>query len=309
MTNQPPLQIYFPVKRRPLQMEAGLSPLGHDLGQGARDQNSFLMDEDLDRYLDNKRSVERERHWVTWSLDGQDLTTLHHQAIHELCARQRSSLSLPPPELLSAWDRLEAMRTSKLEDHPASAEQRAIGTSLYQTLAMRVQEDIAVLARSPRSALVMGHVCAPSFWDPARIRDASFWEIHREVPGFPRDERVASRLEDHIATRGPFVRFVWTVCGDDLLDHHPHHPRVPWGEASALWYRVERQVTVPLGGAGSLFLIRTSVHPVEDLTSDQRSTLRAAIEVMPEEVAQYKGLSGLGARLHLLELISPGLQE
>ena len=141
----------------------------------------------------------------------------------------------------------------------------------------------------------------PSHWDPLRIREASFWEIHKPVPGFPRDERVSARLGQMIADRGPLVRFVWTIASDDQLDHHPKHKRTPWEEASALWFRVERQLTVPLSGLGALFLIRTYLYPLDQLTPEQRQTLKEALRVMPEGLARYKGLwSGRGLLLKVL---------
>jgi hypothetical protein len=155
----------------------------------------------------------------------------------------------------------------------------------------------------------MGHICTPSFWDPRHVKNASFWEIHKPVPDFPRDERVAQRLEEHIARRGPFVRFVWTLSGDDLLDHHPQHPRRPWSQTQEVWYRVERQITIPLEGAGAIFLIRTYVHPLSRLSAEQRATLRVAIELMPREIADYKGLGGVQDSPRLLSMISPEIER
>jgi hypothetical protein len=54
---------------------------------------------------------------------------------------------------------------------------------------------------------------------------------------------------------------------------------------------VERQVTVPFRAlAASLFLIRTYVYPFESLTEIQRRTLAIALELMPGQIARYKGL-------------------
>jgi dimethylamine monooxygenase subunit A len=297
--------IYFPVKPVPLQMEAGFYPLGKDLGGGELDQYCFLKDQDFDHYINNKRRVEKDRHWVNWRLENHHLGAFHHLALETLLRVQTEGLGLPTPsqfeEDFSSFTEWSLHR----KDERDNEHYEAWGTQLYYELTMRVQEDITVLANEPYSALVMGHICTPSFWDPRHVKNASFWDIHQPVPGFPRDERVALRLADHIARRGPFVRFVWTLCADDKLDHHPHHPRISWKEADTVWYRVERQITVPLEGKGALFLIRSYVHPLQRLSLAQRHILREAIEVMPHDISTYKGLTGLKARRDLLNQISP----
>ena len=44
----------------------------------------FLRDHQRDLYIENKRSITHERHWVTWSWDGEDLSSLHHLALSAL---------------------------------------------------------------------------------------------------------------------------------------------------------------------------------------------------------------------------------
>ena len=148
----------------------------------------------------------------------------------------------------------------------------------------------------------MGHICTPSFWNPSKVKNASFWSIHKPRPGFPRDERVASRLAEHITQKGPLVRFVWTLTADARLDQHPRHPRTSWMDHQELCYRVERQITIALQGMGAIFLIRTYVHPLHSLSTDHRFILRQAVEAMPDET-KYKGLSMLKSSPHLLNLI------
>ena len=92
--------------------------------------------------------------------------------------------------------------------------------------------------------------------------------------------------------RGPYVRFVWALCADDALDHHPDvYAGSDWLAARDVFLRVERQTTVPLcDGQAALFLIRTYVYPFASLTAEQRVTLRRAIANAPEDVRAYKRL-------------------
>ena len=130
----------------------------------------------------------------------------------------------------------------------------------------------------------------PSFWDPQRIKNASFWEIHKPVPQFPKTEQLAQRLSTFISTKGPFVRFVWTVANDKRLDHHPQGGRTPWQDGQDLWFRVERQVTLPFEGLGALFLIRTYLYPFDQLSPSEVDILYQAIHTMSSPIAEYKGL-------------------
>jgi len=283
---------YFPVSAKPLVMEAGFNQMSTDFGNGPREQLFFQRDREWARYLEAKRGVEPERAWA--ALRAEEHVALHCEALSWLCETQRAELDeAPAVETLSL---IEGLRSG-------ARPQDAALSAAYRELSLKAQEDIALLAERPASSLIMGEISMPSHWAPQRIKEASFWEIHEPVPGFPRDERVSSRLGAMIAARGPLVRFVWTVACDERLDHHPRHGRTPWEEAEGLWFRVERQVTVPLKGLGALFLIRTYLYPLAELEPSQRLTLSEALKIMPEEVARYKGL--WGGRDLICEALSP----
>lgn len=270
---------YFPVSVKPLVMEAGFSPLSTDFGNGARDQLYFQKDREWAHYIKAKKSVEPDRHWAV--IRDPEHLTLHQHALTWLSETQERELQETPlPEVLEMIENLAKGRSPSFETL----------SSLYHSLSLRIQEDLALLAERPHSSLVMGEISMPSHWAPQRIQEASFWDIHTPVPGFPRDERVSERLGQMIAQRGPLVRFVWTIATDDQLDHHPKHGRTTWENAQSLWFRVERQLTIPLFGGGALFLIRTYLYPLKELTMEERGILSEAIRVMPEEIASYKGL-------------------
>ena len=140
------------------------------------------------------------------------------------------------------------------------------------------------------SSLITGNISMPSFWSPQKIKEADFEQIHTPVPGFPKNKRNSENMTALMASKGPFVRFVWTVANDAHLDHHPENKRTPWNPGQNLWLRVERQTTVPFNSKGALFLIRTYLYPFQELSSKEREILYTALNIMPEEIARYKGL-------------------
>jgi hypothetical protein len=101
-------------------------------------------------------------------------------------------------------------------------------------------------------------------------------------------------LVDALVTRGPYVRFVWTVTADAELDHHPEQGRrLAWSAATERGFlRVERQTTVPLPEvSGCVFLIRTYLYGFEELSSAKREVLAQALQRMPSELLRYKSLT------------------
>jgi hypothetical protein len=64
-----------------------------------------------------------------------------------------------------------------------------------------------------------------------------------------------------------------------------------WADATTAWFRVERQVIVPLSDVLSVFLIRVYRHDVRTLTDAQRDVLRRSVAAMDPALAAYKGLS------------------
>lgn len=281
---------YFPVSAKPLMMEAGFSPITTDFGNGSRDQLYFQRDQEWARYLDAKSSVPRERHWAV--IRSSEHVSLHLEALRWITATQERELNESTLlEVSEVIDQLEQRGEATSEAELSQA---------YHSLSLRVQEDISLLAMRPRSSLVVGEISMPSHWAPERIKEASFWEIHHPVPGFPRDQRVSERLGKMITERGPLVRFVWTLTGDDQLDHHPSHPRTELMDQ--LWLRVERQVSIPFSGQGALFLIRTYLYPIQRLEPTERDLISEALRVMPEEVARYKGL--WDDQAHMIHLLS-----
>jgi dimethylamine monooxygenase subunit A len=281
---------YFPIESRPLRMSAGLHRFGTDFGQAARDHEFFQVDGERPRYLIAKRQAPPARRVFGTEDASSEL------ARAAALAWMRKTLAQEAPEVLA----------SAAHDRDARDELDALARSL--------QEDFCVLCAGDeytgRAALI--DVRLPSGWRPERLRDASFLSIHAPVPGFPADARAAQSMVRTMVERGPFVRFVWTLTPDARLDRHPDAiGPTNWQRAEGLYLRVERQVTVPLMAANAgLFLIRVYVYPFNELNSEQRARMLAALAAMPEPIRTYKGLpqpSELAALLDLGQRVHDGL--
>ena len=261
---------YFPVSPGPLKMVAGLRRLGSDFGQGVRDQQLFQVDHERPRYLAAKRAAPPGRHVIA----GDDEVAERARAAGLAC--MRAALAREAPALLIEAD----------AQHEAC--------DPLEALALSIQEDFAILCAGDdgEGRTVALDVRFPSGWRPERLAGASFAAIHRPVPGFVDSAAVARSMVETMIARGPYVRFVWALCTDDQLDHHPEaRPSVTWGELGAWQLRVERQVSVPLPDVrASVFLIRTYLYPWHTLSSAQQTTLLSALAVMPPELRAYKGL-------------------
>lgn len=273
---------FFPVTVAPLAMRAGLRPLGTDFGNGPLDRQCFLADEERERYLAAKARVPPRRHGVRVSDPA-------HAAAH------RAALAYAR----EALERELSLRLPILDDEDAPVLER------WRAVSDAVQEDLALLHRGGHDdgCGVAMLVSFPSGWRPERLLGASFASIHGPVPGFADEPRAARSMVRAMVERGPYVRFVWTLSADDLLDHHPDEGgRAPLEAADRGFFRVERQVTVPFPDEGaSLFLIRTLLLPFEALSRAERATLHDALLALPDEIARYKGL--FTGRARMLELL------
>ncbi len=161
----------------------------------------------------------------------------------------------------------------------------------------RYQEDFVVWAPDMKGRLTiqMASVCFPSGWAPEEKVNLSFAEIHEPVA----DNKTIMGAADHIATmitqRGPFVRSVWTVANSPQLNRHPK-VKQPWSNETIaqMYYRCERQVTVPLQDS-AIFFIRTYVVP---LSSVNISIIKEAINSMTDEMLTYKDLHAVKEKLN-----------
>jgi len=171
----------------------------------------------------------------------------------------------------------------------------ALNGSTLRDFASQMSEDVIVHCLMESSdAMVFGHVCFPSGWDPVHAIGKSFEEIHQPVPGM--NLKSSRKLVETIVQHGPFERFVWSVVFDDDLNGHPSRPRAEFrprsghalGQQGDLFVKVERQVTVPFGEHRcALFLLQQSLIPRQEI--DQVALARA-LRKMSDAELRYKRL-------------------
>jgi hypothetical protein len=206
----------------------------------------------------------------------------------------RVSGAEPDERLVLAW----------LNDTMAR-EHRIEPTAPLDEAVRSLQEDLVIMRRAEKpdaadATAIYLHVSVPTGWCPDCACGRSFLDIHAPVP--ERHAFAASnrrRLAQNLfgVDRRTTVRFVWTVTPDPRLDRRrcPRglHPSVTasWADATTAWFRVERQVIVPLSDALSVFLIRVYRHDVRTLTHAQRDLLRRSLAAMDPALAAYKGLA------------------
>lgn len=265
-----PRPLYFPVRPEPLRMQAGLHRFGTDFGNGEADRRFFPLDGTAPRYLAEKARV-LARHPERYACDVRD---------------ENDARAL---EAARAW----LVATLSVEGYGDVS-----GLTLCE-LGRGLCEDFAVMMVDPSGAdrMLGVHACFPGGWRPEHVVGRSFLQVHAAVPAFGTVAAKSSALTAAMLTRGPYVRFVWTVSADDDLDHHPDQGRQQaWDSSTERGYlRVERQITVPLPEvAASVFLIRTYCYAFDELGDERRRVLRSALQQMPADVLRYKRLeSGL----------------
>ena len=187
-------------------MHAGLSRLGTDFGNGPADQRTFLEDREAEGY---QRAKLQCAQWGPVVLQAPAVAERQREALQEIAGFIKDRFAEDCPELTAAGQH---------SNPPGNHWLNQLGHT-----AMTMQEDFTVMQRDgkgeDRATLV--HVCFPSGWRPERIVGQSFRAIHTPVPDFAEDPRAARSMLESMIGRGPYVRFVWTVCADEHLDHHP----------------------------------------------------------------------------------------
>ena len=167
--------------------------------------------------------------------------------------------------------------------------------TMYDSI-LKFQEDFIVWApdMNGKLSIQMASVCFPAGWDPVSKVNKSFAEIHEPVADNEMIMKAADSIATMITQKGPFVRSVWTIANSPGLNRHPSVKK-PWTneKLDGMWYRAERQVTVPLGDA-AIFFIRTYTVP---LLSVDVERIRKSIYSMTNDTLAYKDL------YHVMEVL------
>lgn len=256
-------------------MQPGLFRLGTDFGNGAADALAFPVDDERGHYVAEKARV---------------LGAHPERACNAIVNEaERQALKLSERRLREVLE---------VERHPAAA------AASFDDMARQLAEDVVIVHADESDRAIAVHVCFPSGWRPEQIVGRSFLQIHGRIPAFDAVQRSAPSLVEAMISRGPYVRFVWTISADDALDHHPEQgQRALWSPTTPRGFlRVERQTTLPVPEARSaIFAIRTYLYGFETLLPEQRRALASALELMSPEIRAYKRLdAGLSRALELL---------
>jgi len=181
-----------------------------------------------------------------------------------------------------------------LRKHDSSAPE-IIGDAPVWQLTRALQEDFVIWAPNKAgdlSAQILS-VSMPSGWDPRSKVNKTFLEIHEPIPDFDLVNKAANHIAQMMTTRGPFVRHVWTICNRPGLNRHPDCCE-PWQTETLddMWFRLERQVTIPVEDRAALFLIRVYMHPLRDVFEDKNVQQKVidSIQSMSDAVLDYKNL-------------------
>jgi len=173
-------------------------------------------------------------------------------------------------------------------------------------LGAAVEPDMLLLTRDPDDAFRLrgGALCFPSGWALEEKLGHTLDFIHDVVPGL--NAALASPIHQFLARLKPGVAYFrdnWGLAATDALNQHPAHQHAPPSLPLALdrlWLRVEHQALLALPHTnGVLFGIRIALHRLDELMRDPAAAagLRHALASMPEEMARYKRLDGIRAKL------------
>lgn len=172
-------------------------------------------------------------------------------------------------------------------------------------IALCVQEDIVIVRGASEARAELLHVCFPSRWSPSEKIGRSFKAVHEPVADNAGLIAASRNVARAMVTRGPFVRFVWSLTTDPRLEQHPDDLKIeppdhvyddPAALASQTFFRVERQTTAPMPDLDrALFTIRVYVQPLQEAVRDpsRRGLLARALREMSPALSQYKGYSRL----------------
>lgn len=305
----PPPPRYTPFRSGRYDVSPGLSRFGRSVGGERGDAAVFQADRTFSTYQAAKHAARRSRpsrHVLTGTLDARVAARVARFVTGRLAAEYPTVFAVSRPP--GATRVTSALTNEKLT---LGSDLRLVGASCpapvdppyagaLDALACQVQEDLAVVTRSPngRHRLAAAHVCFPNGWAPEEMVGRDFAGLHAAVPGMAAMNRRGgddfARLM--VSATDGLVRFAWGIAFDDQLDHHPATPRSAFDPARpAAWVRVERQTIWGFPDIGAaLFTIRTYLYDCADVCRDPvaRDRLVSAVRSMSAAALAYKGLGG-----------------
>ena len=172
------------------------------------------------------------------------------------------------------------------------------GDAMVWQMTRALQEDFVIWAPNQAgdlSAQILS-VCLPSGWNPREKVNKNFLAIHEPVVDFDTVNRAADHIARMITKKGPFIRSVWSIANRSWLNRHPSRLE-PWSNETVddMWYRAERQTTIPVQDSVALFLIRVYMVPLSEVfrNPEKKQRIIASIMSMTDAVIDYKGFGYL----------------
>jgi len=281
-TTLPATPRYRPFHKGVYTTTPSLFPLGTDFGNGVLDTLALQLDSGTSALIANKLLIQTYRPLVLFS----DLSLpVANAAIQQLAAEREQTQRALGVQYASTI----------AGDEPWSNTALPLDQRL-ESLTLSVAEDIAIVEIDPtgkdRNAFMS--IAAPSRWAPEDKIGRSFIATHLPVPNMEKTLAVASKLQQMLLERGPFVRFTWGISTTEALDTHPSVNEPPYAGGDA-WLRVERQVIrrVPEHSA-FIFTIRVMVEPLSSFREDPNDAraLASALRSMDEKSRIYKSVDG-----------------
>lgn len=166
----------------------------------------------------------------------------------------------------------------------------------WDALSMSLQEDFAVMLDTDSRGLraVILSVSFPSGWNPVERLGQSMAALHEPVADNALLQASMGSMSKAMTEKGPFVRRVWTLAGSNAKARPPGaNDTRGLSDARQLWFRHERQVTLPLGAGACLFLIRVLLAPYTSVvrTPEDHRRLVSSLASMSEDTIAYKQLA------------------
>ncbi len=313
---------YMPfVVRDDFIVRADLFPLP-GIYNGHHEQNHFVLDSQFDEFLDERLAAFARKPDSYRCIDIEDpasLAEVYVRLIKQLAIEYPDYVDYSPPLLDLRHIGLRADLTDRqsiaieIIDPDNDGGRRVLDwvsaqsglTRLGDLLALAVQEDIVIMRlREDGSHLAESlHVLLPSGWDPAEKVMRGFDTIHEPVADSQRLMNSAANVMKAMTTKGPYVRFGFSISTCPRLDIHPDIVR-PWDAAwlddldtlaSNLTLRVERQTTMPFPDLGrALFSVRIYTMPLDRVAAERPDLLpriAAVVRSASPAVLQYKGMA------------------
>jgi len=295
---------YFPLSNGQYEVKPGLFSLQHDFGNFEQDGVKFQFDQQFSIYRENKLAARNEKlsqYFCTSNFPDTQQRYIAQYIIETLCN------NYPDYFILSDNDKtfsLRCMLTNEVivfsDYYELISCEHTNYINLLDAIIMQVQEDVAIITHDDQLSCL--HLMAPNFWSAEDKIGHSFNSIHQDVAGFEQITKNSKSILQAMIHKGPFVRFAWGICSDDLLNHHP---KLTLESTSSnqqgrsfninnpcLFLRVERQTISGLADIKcAMFTIRTYHYNIEELSKIEIQSVISAIASMTQEQLIYKGLN------------------